>query len=268
MTSYKKILLTLCAGFMIPAAAFAWSGTEHRLMAYIAQEHLLPQTQTFLDRYLDQSIIGYASWMDRYRKSPGYEHTDSHHMVTIDENGRIAPKDQSEGYAAHALREAVDILKNYKNYNDSTVYINIVYVIHLVPEVHCPSHYYFHDLGGIDGARKRDFQTVIIGGKKQSYHALWDHSVSELNRGLNYDQYLQKFDTMTPEQQKAVSDGTVEDWMLDVASKVHVIYDWAAPGDELESDFLERHRSLPEGMMAVAGYRLARLLNDLFSQEQ
>lgn len=246
----------------------AWSGTEHRMMAYIAQEHLTPRTQAFLDRYLDQSIVEYASWMDRYRNSPGYEHTTSHHMVTIDTDGSLVEAERAGGKAAIALREAVDILSHHEDYNDSTVFINIVYVIHLVPEVHCPGHYYFYDLGGADEARSRDFQKVTVGGENTSYHHVWDASVSTLNPGLNYDGYRALFDTMSPEQQKAVSDGTVEDWILDVASKSHVIYDWARPGDELGTDFLVKHRDLPEGMVAVAGYRLARLLNDLFGGQE
>lgn len=265
----KRILSPIVLSLAFATAAYGWSGTEHRLMAYIAQEHLLPQTQAVLDRYLDQSIVEYASWMDRYRNSKGYEMTTHWHMVSIAQDGlSLVERDKSRGLAAYALHDAVEILKNYKEYSDSTVYINIMYIVHLVPEVHCPSHYHFYEFGGAKGAIDRCFQNVWLKGKKEGYHHIWDSSISTINPGLTRDQYKELFDTWTPEQQKAVSDGTVEDWILSNAAKVKVIYDWANPGERLDDDFMLQHRSLPESMVAPAGYRLARLLNDLFGGEQ
>ena len=91
MNAMKKLiclLLMLCAG----TAAFAWGGREHRLIAYIAEAHLTPRTRQVLDRYLDQSIVEYSTWMDRYRTAPGYEITTYWHMVTIDEDGNVPPE--------------------------------------------------------------------------------------------------------------------------------------------------------------------------------
>lgn len=88
MNAMKKLiclLLMLCAG----TAAFAWGGREHRLIAYIAEAHLTPRTRQVLDRYLDQSIVEYSTWMDRYRTAPGYEITTYWHMVTIDKDGSV-----------------------------------------------------------------------------------------------------------------------------------------------------------------------------------
>ena len=91
MNAMKKLiclLLMLCAG----TAAFAWGGREHRLIAYIAEAHLTPRTRQVLDRYLDQSIVEYSTWMDRYRTAPGYEITTYWHMVTIDKDGNVPPE--------------------------------------------------------------------------------------------------------------------------------------------------------------------------------
>ena len=91
MNAMKKLiclLLMLCAG----TAAFAWGGREHRLIAYIAEAHLTPRTRQVLDRYLDQAIVEYSTWMDRYRTAPGYEITTYWHMVTIDKDGSVPPE--------------------------------------------------------------------------------------------------------------------------------------------------------------------------------
>ena len=72
MNAMKKLiclLLMLCAG----TAAFAWGGREHRLIAYIAEAHLTPRTRQVLDRYLDQSIVEYSTWMRSEERRVGKE---------------------------------------------------------------------------------------------------------------------------------------------------------------------------------------------------
>ena len=181
MNAMKKLiclLLMLCAG----TAAFAWGGREHRLIAYIAEAHLTPRTRQVLDRYLDQSIVEYSTWMDRYRTAPGYEITTYWHMVTIDKDGSVPPeplRPNGDGDAVRQLTRAIERLRNYRELSDSTVNVNLKYVIHLVGEMHCPGHIYFADLpGGMDAPRHYDFFLLKYKGKEVTYHWVWDGSVS------------------------------------------------------------------------------------------
>ena len=248
----------LCACF----SAYAWSGVEHKLMAYMAQRHVTPNTQAFLDRYLDQPFEEYACWMDRYRDSPGYEPTTKWHMVSVDADGNF--EEDGTGKALTKLKKAIEILSNYKEYNDSTVHINIVYVLHLVPEIHCPAHYYIGDPDKIN----RGWQPVIIKGKTVKYHGFWDGSIKRLNPKSGYRELARMYDNWPLEKQIEVSNGTPEDWCRDNLTRVRDIYDWAQPGDVLPDDFLEQHRDLPETQVRLGGYRLARLLNDLFDKAE
>ena len=112
MNAMKKLiclLLMLCAG----TAAFAWGGREHRLIAYIAEAHLTPRTRQVLDRYLDQSIVEYSTWMDRYRTAPGYEITTYWHMVTIDKDGNVVKDGASKDEDGFAVED--------KNISDSNL---------------------------------------------------------------------------------------------------------------------------------------------------
>lgn len=262
----KKYISIIIAILVSSSIAEAWSWKEHRLMAYIAEEHLTENTKNVLRRYLDQSIIEYANWMDRYRDAPGYKETTHWHMVTVSEDLKSLPEGYL-GHAAQALRNAVDILEDYQHHNDSTVFVNILYVIHLVPETHCPSHFYFLDLGGIEGSGIRNFGRVKINDRQMTYHAIWDTAISTLYPGLDLDQYRKLFDTFTDMEQKSASEGSVEDWILENGRRIREIYEWAKPGDMLPGDFLEQHRELPESMVPRASYRLARLLNQLFDKD-
>ncbi len=60
---------------------------------------------------------------------------------------------------------AVDRLKDYRNMSDSLVRLNLMYVIHIVGDMHCPSHVKY---AGCKSGR------ADLNGRKMSYHAMWD----------------------------------------------------------------------------------------------
>ena len=248
MNAMKKLiclLLMLCAG----TAAFAWGGREHRLIAYIAEAHLTPRTRQVLDRYLDQSIVEYSTWMDRYRTAPGYEITTYWHMVTIDKDGSVPPeplRPNGDGDAVRQLTRAIERLRNYRELSDSTVNVNLKYVIHLVGEMHCPGHIYFADLpGGMDAPRHYDFFLLKYKGKEVTYHWVWDGSVSRQYPDWTEEDFRRELDKWPAEKQRAVGEGTPADWALECARSCRVVYDWAKPGDDIDEGFLREHGVLP-----------------------
>ena len=266
MNAMKKLiclLLMLCAG----TAAFAWGGREHRLIAYIAEAHLTPRTRQVLDRYLDQSIVEYSTWMDRYRTAPGYEITTYWHMVTIDKDGSVPPeplRPNGDGDAVRQLTRAIERLRSYRELSDSTVNVNLKYVIHLVGEMHCPGHIYFADLpGGMDAPRHYDFFLLKYKGKEVTYHWVWDGSVSRQYPDWTEEDFRRELDKWPAEKQRAVGEGTPADWALECARSCRVVYDWAKP-DDIDEGFLREHGALPVDQALRGAYRLARVLNDLF----
>lgn len=262
----SKRLITVFLISFLSLNAYSWSSKEHRLMAYIAEEHLTKSTRVILAHYLNHSIVEYSTWMDRVRKSPEYKHTTFWHSATMAEDGSF-PED-GKGKAIPALNNAIKILENYREYDDSTVFVNILYVIHLVPEIHCPSHCFYYDLGDPKTADSRFHQKVYFDGKIKKYHSVWDSSISTLYPGLTLDEYKDKFDNWSPTMQRSISDGTPEDWMRDIASICRKIYDLAEPDTKIGIDFLRLHKDIPESMVPRAAYRLARVLNDIFDKEQ
>ena len=186
-------------------------GREHRLIAYIAEAHLTPRTRQVLDRYLDQSIVEYSTWMDRYRTAPGYEITTYWHMVTIDKDGNVPPeplRPNGDGDAVRQLTRAIERLRNYRELSDSTVNVNLKYVIHLVGEMHCPGHIYFADLpGGMDAPRHYDFFLLKYKGKEVTYHWVWDGSVSRQYPDWTEEDFRRELDKWPAEKQRAVGEG-------------------------------------------------------------
>ena len=58
--------------------------------------------------------------------------------------------------------------------------------------------------------------------------------------------------------------GTPRDWLHDNAVVCEAQFEWAKPGQRLGQDFLNEALPLIERQIRNAGYRLARVLNELF----
>lgn len=169
-------------------------------MAYIAECNLSPKAQRIAEKYLGHSIVYFSSWMDDYRRSPGYEHTTYWHMAPVDE--RMYYTDEvrsSRGDAVCELENAIGLLKNYRQLDDSTVAANLRYVIHLVGDMHCPAHV---DYPGVEL-----WYDVSFNGKKRSYHSVWDSGIIEASRKWHYVEWQQQLDRCTRRQKREIMAG-------------------------------------------------------------
>ena len=71
---------------------------------------------------------------------------------------------------------------------------------------------------------------------------------------------------LTEEQQRAAIAGDIYDWGRESAANSKCIYD-VKPGDKLGHDFILKYKPLAEEQLAKAGYRLAKVLNDIFDRQ-
>ena len=244
--------------------AFGWGREGHETIAKVAENNLKPSTKKIVEKYLDNhSIVYYAKWMDEYRRTPEYEHTSSWHAVPVDENLNYMSKENGEVDAVNAINAAVALLKDYKNLPDSTVNVNIKYLIHLVGDMHCPAHIYYK-------GRNQNF-TVVFGDKHYikpiqtiKFHSLWDFGVIQSSRIWGPGDYAEQLDRLSKKEIKTIVAGTPEEWLHDNAVRCVVQFDMAGPDDEVAQDFVNKALPLIETQMQYAGYRLAHLLNSLF----
>ena len=240
-----------------PTVACGWGRIGHDAVAYIAECNLSPKAQRIAETYLGHSIVYFSSWMDDYRRSPGYEHTTYWHMAPVDE--RMYYTDEvrsSRGDAVCELENAIGLLKNYRQLDDSTVAANLRYVIHLVGDMHCPAHV---DYPGVEL-----WYDVSFNGKKRSYHSVWDSGIIEASRKWHYVEWQQQLDRCTRRQKREIMAGTPRDWFHQTAVECRDIYALAPPGCELGRDFINAASPRVERQILRAGYRLAKVLNDLF----
>ena len=259
----KLLLLLLFAGLLNTGSVFGWGREGHETIAKIAERNLTKKAKKRIEKYLGgHSIVYFAKWMDEYRHTPEYKFTNNWHTVPV--NAELRYEDSmlaTGGNAIYGLEQAIENLKNYRSLTDSAVEVNLKYIIHLVGDMHCPAHikYTTHDT-------KYDvlFEDKYHKPHKFPIHSVWDDEIITTTRIWSVSEWADELDRLPKAERQAVAAGTPRDWLHDNAVVCEAQFEWAKPGQRLGQDFLNEALPLIERQIRNAGYRLARVLNELF----
>ena len=257
----KKTLFLLSAALILCFdSAFGWGKMGHDAIAYIAECHLTPKAKKTIEKYIGTSIVHYASWMAAYRFEPQYAHTSLWHTAWVDDNDEYDPTRKPDGNAIKGIEDTMELLRDYKSLDDSTVVVSIKYLVHLVGDMHCPTHVKYPGIKGFN---------IYVDGRKLNYHGVWDSYVLDCNVRWSGMEFQHILDRCTKREIKAITAGSVRDWFHDCAVYCRQIYVLAQPDQQFKSpdvweDFLNPALPIAERQILYAGYRLAHVLNELF----
>lgn len=260
----KRIILTLFTLAITFTSASGWGREGHEIIAKIADNNLRPSVRKKIESYLGQSIVYYAKWMDDYRHTPEYGFTTRWHAVHVNKDLKYTPHPLPEGDAVYGLTYATDTLKNYRNLQDSTVSVNIKYILHIVGDMHCPGHIKYQGIqqeynvhfGGPISYIQPDIDTRM--------HFVWDKYAIQSCRIWSVSEYAEELDRKSRREIKAMIDGDYVDWVQDNAARCLIQFELSHPGDTLQEDFVNAAMPFIETQMLYAGYRLAHVLNRIF----
>lgn len=204
----KRFILIL---FLLLAAreirAFGLAG--HAAIACIAEHHLTPRARANIMRYTDhRSIVYYASWMDEWRRSKGYEFTTHWHAGTVDAEFRSTPAVReasgAKGDCVVAVEQSIALLSEYDKLDDSTVLVHIKYLVHLLGDMHCPTHVYYYP----DNMTLGKFP-VKLHGVETNYHKIWDGQLLDSRHKFwGFQDYRHALDNYTDEEIARMTEGT------------------------------------------------------------
>lgn len=256
----KFILCGLLA--LASLCASAWGRMGHDAICYIAECNLSPKALKAINYYYDgRSIMYYSTWPDEVRLTPQYSYTTKWHCAYYDENDKAYLGKNFDSDIENApdcllqLGKMIDKLRDYKNLDKEEVATLLKFVCHWVGDIHCPTHTLYPGLKGFK---------VVYGGKTVSYHSVWDEVMIDDIHRWGYMEYGHEMGRLGRKEAKEVQKGWIVDWGEQTARDCHVIYEWAKPGDELYKDFYLQARPLADRQVQFAGYRLAKVLNEIF----
>lgn len=249
----------VCAGLAVLGLlwgldAHAWSAQGHRVIATLAQSQLTPAARREVYRLLalepGQTLVSISTWADEHRSEPSRPW----HYVNFPRTSCTykAQRDCADGRCVvAAIQTQVKVLAS--SAPDEERLIALKYLVHLAGDVHQPLHAGFLDDKGGNTYQLQAFK------HGSNLHALWDTGLIE-SLGENTR-------TMAARLARQGKDrGKVSPWTAAQAAQEScriVAGSGFYPPRVLDDDYIATYIPVMEDRLALAGARLAELLNRL-----
>ena len=273
----KRIVLIVLSTFIMmeSVSLYAWGPMGHDVVASIAEQHLNRKTKRKINRLLGgRSIVYYSSWMDNIQNSPywenGYNQTKTWHYANVDKGLTYQTMQKNEnGDVVNSLEMLTDAMINrYDELTDSMKVDYVKMIVHMVGDLHCPMHAgRLSDRGGND-------TKVKWFGQPTNLHSVWDSRMIDAARKWNYTEWVEQLDRTNRKYRKNVTEGSYEDWFTTTVANAAEIYNYVEaldqqlPEEELPNlsyQFVYDFSPMLEEQLLLGGYRLAHVLNTIFS---
>ena len=263
----KRLFIAVVA-LVATLDVMAWGTLGHCTIAEIAERNLTPKAKANIEKYTKGNpLASYAMWMDRVGKDPVLGRkgaTRGWHATIVDENCKTSQQLRNEKRkgrdAVTGLLDLEKMLAQREQLSDSVVMFALKSIIHMVGDMHCPSHMRYTD------NRNTCWFDVYYHGQKILLHSVWDNNVFQSKfKKEAYRDYADHLNTYSKKQIKKAANGWVEDWIEDAARDVRPTLDWGVrKGDNVGVEFDQKAIPLAELQLQKAGYRLAKYLNKVF----
>lgn len=253
----KKILLSFTLVAFIAGQAFSWGQTGHRVVGYIAQQHLDAKAQKKLMEILQgNSLAEVSTWMDEIKSDSTYDNTHDWHWVTIPDGTSYAASDKNpHGDVIEKINEIVAALKKGGlPAEKEREYVK--FLVHLVGDVHQPLHV------GTGNDRGGNSVKVKWFGHYSNLHRVWDSDMID-SKQLSFRELADFCGPVTDSQIKQWQSTSVEEWAKESMSYRPQVYDIPASG-RLGYEYMYKNFGTVEHRLLQAGIRLAGLLNAIY----
>ena len=275
--------LILCAAVLACTSAYAWGIREHATVAAIAENNLTPKAKALVKEYFKgYPMAHYASMADFFREDmlidAGFEPANGQRMIAfshafyVDDNMKpFATNSDSEGNVVKNTlidmsRLAKDLKANHAKMNDSVRLVHLYLIVHGMGDMHCPMHVGFN-YGKPNPHGK--YRVYFKNGDKKStqkLHGLWEGRMVGTICPWSYSDLAEMFDTYTAEQKAKICEGDFMTWGEDSAkSAIRVYNEYPAESIIEKCEFHSKFQGLAEELIVKAGYRLAKVLNDILN---
>lgn len=269
MGSRSLAVIPLAAGLLIwvpreTAPSLPWGANGHRIVAEIAERHLLPIARMRIQELIGSYPLASISvWADAYRGTPEGEHTATWHYVNVPDDVEYrVPETDHPTDIVQALRLQEQILRDSTRSSEDHV-IALKFLVHFIADIHQPMHVgRASDRGGND-VEVRWF------GRPVNLHSLWDSYILD-HQQLSYTEYVAFLDFASAADIVAWQSTEYVDWLREsqaVRTDIYAPID--AAGDEVPNlgwNYFNAAIPIVERRLLQAGIRLAGVLNSIYGE--
>ena len=263
--------------------ALAWHDTGHMVVAEIASKRLSPDVRKEIDRLLliggtdkTNEMLTAACWADDFKtRENGLWHYINYHFRTDGKATSLQPEKEN---VVWAIRKFSEVLRN-KESKDAEKADALRYLLHFVGDIHMPLHNTARDTDAFPQGDRggNDFKLIAPKGMKpepRNLHFLWDFGAGN---------FPQAERPLAPESRTTIAEiareATRQNSAAALESQIRISDPeaWALEGFELckskvyglnenvepSAQYLAMVRKESLRLVALAGYRLGNLLNEL-----
>ena len=250
--SIKKLSFLLLV-ILLPLTNYAWGEKGHTLVAEVAFKKLDRKTRLKILTYLDfKSLKDAANWMDDIKKDKSLDSLKPWHYVNFEKEQPVSLHCCDN--IIYRLDKTIAELKNYQNFSKEEVKTKLLYLFHLIGDLHQPLHVgYGSDKGG------NDFQ-VQFNGKGTNLHSLFDSKII-VYKNLKLKNVL-KQNRYSRSEIKEIQSGDVVSWSIESRGYLDAIYN--VSDRNLDSVYIDKNYELIKSQIQIAGLRLAGILETCF----
>ena len=281
----RQFIASLSAVVLISSNLLGWGREGHQIVAAVAMERLTDATSERVQELLGtsrSSLVTIANWADQVRHQR--DSTYNWHFVDIPKSEKafdhdrdcfeIPSKTGHEGADSDHNDCVVDRIGMFqKGLADSsqdkkTRLEALKFLVHFVGDIHQP----FHAIGDGKGANDNKitlFKTGVCPFAGKSYpcnlHAAWDDGLLE-HTGLSLDVYVGELDKLIDAENLDTKDvGSPESWANE--SHKDAVRFWVPNGGVVDETYFKTARPIIDERLALAGIRLAALLNSALGKD-
>lgn len=254
-----KRLFLLALGLLGMQSAWSWGQKGHDVVAYIAECNLTPEAAERIDAVLDgRSMVYWANWLDNASNTPTYAYTKTWHYANIDQGKTFETMPRNpDGDVVWAVEKLVKDLRS-GDLSPKKEAEALKMLIHLVGDMHCPMHAgHLSDRGGNE-------VEVSFFGHSTRLHTIWDSDLPEAAHRWSYSEWQAQLDRTTEDEAALIAAGEPVDWFLETYALCSDIYARTPAGTEVSYDYVAEAAPVIERQLLRGGYRLARLLNEIY----
>ena len=241
---------------LIPLLSSAdWGKTGHRVIGEIASHYLTPKASKAVSDLLQgHSLASISTWADEVRSNPDYHKYNTWHYVNYPLDKKYSEVEHKEENVVKAINLCIVGLKNPNSTNEKKRFY-LKYLVHCVADIHQPLH------TGL--AKDKGGNTIFLSyfNKKTNLHRLWDSDMIN-DHGMSYSELAKN---LTGRHNEPVVIGNVSDWADESHEEASKIYSEIEEGINLGYLYNYNNFPLVKDKLYKAGFRLAVILNEIFS---
>jgi S1/P1 Nuclease len=238
--------------------AWAWGSEGHRIIADIAWDHLSGATLQNLRPFLgDNDLASISTWADDIRNRR--PETGPWHYVDIDPgSGGFQPKDCPDDNCVVARINTFAHILGDPRQPFAARSEALKFLVHFVGDLSQPMHAIADARGGND-IPVTFFGSAKCGDRPCNLHGVWDADLIS-HSGVREHRYARRLEELIAADHLQAGPADPVTWANDSLQLAKQA--WVQPGTDIDEAYYLRERPVADRQLALAGLRLARLLNE------